>query len=407
MISYEEAKAILLQAGQEKGCDTEYCSLLESLGQVCAQDVSAPLDIQPFDNSAMDGFAIRREDLALATESSFVSLNCCGIIAAGDAMPDRPLEVGTCMEIMTGAPVPLGADAVIPVERVQINEKQVFFKEIPQDGDHIRRAGEDFKKDMPVLKAGQRLRAQHIMPLAALGVDRLNIYKKPRVVFLATGKELVDDLSKELKTGQIYNSNRPYGLAVLKSMGVKCESAPTIPDDVRGFKSLLQSYMDQGIDLIISSGAVSAGKFDFVRKGLEDMGAEILFHKVKIRPGKPNLFARLPNGTLYFGLPGNPAATAVGLRFFVQPCIRAMMGVEPEEPIRARLASDFTKKPGFQIVLKAHASVNKEACYEVELYKGQASFMVHPFLEMNCWSIVPENQEKMNAGDLVEIYPLL
>jgi molybdopterin molybdotransferase len=402
MISYEDAKAIILQNGRDKEQSTHLVPLEQSVGSVCATDVKAPINIQAFDNSAMDGFAIRRDGL----EEDGGALINTGLIAAGDPVPDVPLNSGECIEIMTGAPMPPGADAVVPVENIEVNSDRVTIKKTPDAGDHIRYAGADFKAGMDVLSSGDLIHPQHIMPLAALGVDKVHVYKRVKVALLMTGDELVEDLSQELKSGQIYNSNRPYSLAALEAMGVDCAISQVMPDRPDLFSKLLHDLSEQDVDCIISSGAVSAGKFDFVRKGLEDAGAEILFHKVKIKPGKPNLFARLPNGTLYFGLPGNPVSTTAGLRFFVEPCLRAMMNREGEKPVRAIARSAFKKRGDLRMFLKAHVSSDEEGRLNVELLDGQASFMVRPFLSMNCWAVAPENTENIAVGDCIDIYPL-
>lgn len=402
MISYEDAKNIVIEAGKVRGCKAEMLLTQKTVGRIAAQDIQAPIDIQPFDNSAMDGFAVRLDNFC----AEGCTLKKAGMIAASDAVPKETIQVGTCIEIMTGAPTPPGAEAVIPVELVEIDGDQVYFKGRSNIGANIRRAGEDFQKGMGVLKEGQVIHPQHIMPLAALGIDKVEVYKKPRAVFLATGNELVEDLSQDLKSGQIYNSNRPYGLAALEAMGVECIEVPSIPDDPARFEMLLNSLIQQDVDFIISSGAVSAGKFDFVREGLEKAGAEILFHKVKIKPGKPNLFARLPNGTLYFGLPGNPVATTAGLRFFVQPCLRAMMGMGEEKPVQAKVMTPFKKREGLRMFLKARAESWEDGLLTVDLLEGQASFMVSPFLTMNCWAVAAEDVEEIKAGDIVDLYPL-
>ena len=406
MISYEKARAILLDAaaGYAAGykAKTEIISLERCIGAICAENIIAPLDVQPFDNSAMDGFAVRLCDL----QDNGGVLEITSLIAAGDAVPEEEIQAGRCIEIMTGAPVPPGTEAVIPVELAKVQGDKVHFKARPRKRANIRRAGEDFKKNMKVLNAGQRIEPQHIMPLATLGIAKIKTYQKPQAAFLATGRELVDNLSAELQSGQIYNSNRPYGVAALSAMNVDCVEDRTIADDPEIFDTYLQEFMEQNLDLIVSSGGVSAGKFDFVRKGLEKIGAEILFHKVKIKPGKPNLFARLPNGMLYFGLPGNPVATAAGLRFFVEPCVRVMIGMEQEKPVKAKLATPFKKRGGLKIFLKAHVESSKEGSLSVDLLEGQASFMVSPFLNMNCWAVAPEGVEEMKAGDIVDIYSL-
>ncbi len=402
MISYKKAKQIVQNAGQRYSCKTETINLRKAAGRVCAKNLRAPLDIQPFDNSAMDGFAVRLGDL----KDGGGVLRKCGIVAAGDSVPEKNIETGTCVQIMTGAPLPPGAQAVVPVENVKIDGDNILFAARPDPGANIRKAGEDFKKGADVLKAGQIIHPQHVMPLAALGIGAIEVFKKPRAAFVSTGRELVDDLSQDLKPGQIYNSNGPYALAALESIGVDCVSVQTVADDPAQFELALKNLKTQDVDIIISSGAVSAGAFDFVRAALEKIGAEILFHKVKIKPGKPNLFARLPNGALYFGLPGNPVATAAGLRFFVQPCLRAMMGMKEEKPVRGIAAGNFKKRPGLKMFLKARAESQEDGTLAAHLLEGQESFMVSPFLHMNFWAVASEDSEEIKAGDIMDLYPL-
>lgn len=371
------------------------------------QDVKAPLSIQPFDNSAMDGFAIRIEDLKKATKDAPVTLKKSGIIAAGDPVSTKQLKSRTCIQIMTGAPVPKGADAVVPIEHVELHGDDVLFKDKPKEHANIRFAGEDFKKSDVLLKAGDRLGAAHILPLATLGIHQFQVYKKPRVAFMATGRELVDDFSTPLKSGQIYNSNRPYALAFLESLGCELKSCETVQDDPKDFSDKLSCIMKNDVDIAISSGAVSAGEFDFVKAGLEKIGAEILYHKIKLKPGKPNLLARLPNGTLYFGLPGNPVASAVGLRFLVVAAIRAMLGQDIEQPLHARAMSKFSKKAGLHMILKGRSESWEDGSLTVDILDGQASFMVSPFLKMDSWIHVPEGLDEVKAGDCMSVYPLI
>ncbi|MEZ5903398.1 MAG: molybdopterin molybdotransferase MoeA [Alphaproteobacteria bacterium] len=406
MISYKEARNILLDQAGKHSLETEVLPIQEAMGRVCAEKLLAPIDIQPFDNSAMDGFAVILSDLKGASETSPVQLQKSNVIAAGDAVPDQPLQAGNCIHIMTGAPLPLAANAVVPIELVTVKDDVIEFTSSPVANANIRRAGEDFKKGMTVLEVGQRVEPQHIMPLATLGIDKIKVYKKLRAAFLATGRELVDDLSAELESGKIYNSNRPYGVAALSAMHVDCVEQCTIADDTQSFDQILHDLMDQKLDIIISSGAVSAGEFDFVRAGLEKIGAEILFHKIKIKPGKPNLFARLPNGTFYFGLPGNPVATAAGLRFFVQPFLQKIMKQSEEKPLYAKAKTPFSKKSGLQIFVKSSMESQRNGELGVSFLDGQASFMVSPFLSMNCWGVVSEEVTEIKVGDIVEIYPL-
>ena len=406
MLTYDEAKSIVLAAGIAHSLKTQVVKTADISGYVCAKDINAPISVQPFDNSAMDGFAVLHDDIADVAENNPIILKCVMVIAAGDPIPDAQIKSGECAQIMTGAPVPVGVDSVVPIECVSVDGDNIVFTQEAVQGSHIRKAGEDFQKGAPVLKSGDALGVQHIMALATLGVSEVEVFRKPRVVSLTTGKELVDNLSAELESGQIYNSNGPYIKAALKVLGAEIVSCATVDDDLSVFQGKLEDLMKDDVDVVISTGAVSAGAFDFVKEALENIGAEILFHKVLARPGKPILFARLPNGTLYFGLPGNPAASSVGLRFFVSAALRAMRSQEAEKPSHAKLMTPFSKKEGWRMFLKAKTEGWEDGLLTVDLFAGQASFMVSPFLQMNCWAVAKEDCGALKAGDIVDVYPL-
>ncbi|MGN7439386.1 MAG: molybdopterin molybdotransferase MoeA [Alcanivorax sp.] len=406
MISFDEAQKIVWDTALAHKVGIESVPVSAIDGRICAETIEAPLSIQPFDNSAMDGFAVRLSDLERVAEDRPVTLRKTAVIAAGDAPPEVAIKSGECAHIMTGAPVPPGAEAVVPVELVKQNGEYITFRAQPKSSTNIRRAGEDFKKGDQLLKAGDHLSTAHILSLATLGISEVKVFQKPRAAFLATGKELVDDLSISLKPGQVYNSNRPYGVAALEAMGADCIASRTLQDEAEHFSKTLDELKALDLDIIVSSGAVSAGEFDFVKEGLKQAGAEILYHKTRLKPGKPNLLALLPNGTLYFGLPGNPVASAVGLRFFVDAAIRAMMGQEPEKPIYAKAMNKFSKKSGLHMILKGRSESWEDGSLTIDLLDGQASFMVSPFLKMDCWVHIPEDVEMIKAGDVVDIYPL-
>ncbi|MGH1378735.1 MAG: molybdopterin molybdotransferase MoeA [Alphaproteobacteria bacterium] len=406
MITYDEAKSIVIEAGKAHDLSVVTVPTAKIVGHVCAKDVSAPISVQPFDNSAMDGFAVRYCDVSCAKEGVPVTLDRILVIAAGDPVPDIEIKDGECGQIMTGAPVPDGVDTVIPVECVAIDGDKVIFTQPPVQGSNVRKAGEDFKQGEVVLRRGDVLGAQHIMALATLGVAEVEVFKKPKIACITTGKELVDNLFEDLESGKIYNSNGPYIENALFALGADVLPCGTVADDLDVFKSKLKCIMENDVDVVISTGAVSAGEFDFVSKALDDMGAVILFHKIMARPGKPILFARLPNGTLYFGLPGNPAASSVGLRFFVTAALRAMKSQGEEKPQHAKLMTPFSKKEGWRMFLKAKKESWEDGLMTVDLFAGQASFMVSPFLQMNCWAVAKEGDETLKAGEIIDVYPL-
>lgn len=385
--------------------ETERIALADTVGRVCAEDVFAGLDVQPFDNSAMDGFAVRLAEFPAAATA--VRLKKAGVMGAGRVCEGAVLEDGCCWHVMTGAPLPTGTEAIVPIENTALDGDFVVFNEKPAAGQHIRYAGEDFKKGARVLSAGDRVSVGHILPLATLGIADLVVYKKPRILFIPTGDEIVDDLRKDLRNGEIYNANRFYAFSFLTACGVEVTIHDTIRDDPERFVAALRMAEREKYDAIVSSGAVSAGSFDFVREGLEKSGARILYHKIKLKPGKPNLLAELSSGALYFGLPGNPVATAVGLRFFVTEALRVSRKQKPEPPVYARVMNGFSKKPGLYMVLKGKLEYWEDGSITVDILDGQESFRVSPFLSMDCWIHVAEDKGAIKSGEVVEISPLL
>lgn len=404
MISYNEAIRTIEEMASALKPGTETVMLDAAVGRVCAVDLRAGQDIQPFDNAAMDGFAVRVADLANATPATPVRLQKMGVVGAGIDPGGLSFVQGGCWHIMTGAVLPEGTEAIVQIEQAVMEGESVTFTAPAVRGQHIRTAGEDFKKDSPLLSCGEKISVAYILPLATLGVAVVEVYKKPRILFISTGAEIVDDLSVPLQRGQIYNSNKFYASAFLSACGAEIITPDTLYDDPDSFLNILKD--EHKYDLIVSSGAVSAGHFDFVREGLEKAGAEILYHKIAMKPGKPNLLAKLPSGALYFGLPGNPVATAVGLRFFVAHALRIMYRQNPDAPVYARAMNGFSKKNNLHMILKGKLEYWEDGSMTVEILDGQESFKVSPFLRMDCWVHVPEDRNAIKSGDMVEVFAL-
>jgi molybdopterin molybdotransferase len=403
MLSYEQALAII-EANIEPLAPTD-ARPVDALGWVAAADLTCELAVPPFDNSAMDGFALRSQDTAGADEASPVTLKVTGTVLAGDAGEATASE-GSAHEIMTGAPVPAGYDAVIPVELVPIERDTdgrpiaVEISELVAAGRNLRKAGEDFATGNPLLTAGQSIGPNQIMGMTATGVAAFSARRKPVAAAITTGNELTD--AGKLERGMIHDSNGPYLGAAIPLMGADCIGVHRTSDSAREMIDLVEGLKDQ-VDVVITTGGVSAGRMDFVPKALELMGADILFHRVAIRPGKPALFARLPDGTWFFGLPGNPIAVAVGLRFFVTPALRILQGLPPEQYRLARLKETVHKKQGLKFFAKARLTATADGSLEVEVLPGQESFKIKPLMEANCWAVVPAETDSMKAGSMVEI----
>lgn len=409
MIGYDEAIRIIEAQGKQHGLTPETISLDEIANRICAEDILAPIANQPFDNSAMDGFALKAEDLSGAANDNPVTLEVIGRIIAGAAEVFRAPSHGQCYEIMTGAPMPPGCDTVVPVEKTEVRKDKVLFRAAPSRDENVRRAGEDFPAGALVARKGMKFNIQHILPLATLGIGQIRVLRKPKVAMLSTGLEVVDDLKTKLDPGKIYNSTGPYLRQMLPALGAETLFYGTVADEPGEFRKKLVQMVSRNVDIIVTTGAVSAGAYDFIRTVLEESGAEVLFHKVRIRPGKPVLFARLPDGgPLFVGLPGNPVASAAGLRFFVYPLMRAMQGLSTEEPQKGLLCNNHNKgKAEFRLFLRAAVRHTGKTTHEVEILQKQQSFMVSSFIEANAWAIAPEGVSEMKAGDLVDFFPFL
>lgn len=408
MLSYHETLDIILNAATPRA--PQKMALDHLTGLVAGETLTGDALVPPFDNSAMDGFAVHSDQIAGATRTHPVVLTVDGSTMAGD----RPATGQRgAWEIMTGAPVPKAYDAVIRIEDSVILEQndagrptRIAITVSGFPGKNIRKAGTDFAPGDRLLDKGMRIGPPQIMALAALGQDQVSVIPAPRAAVISTGKELVDDMDQPLKPGQIRNSNAPYLLAGLRALDCPAVNAGTIFDDPEKFDQKINALRQQDFDLILSSGAVSMGRHDFIPDGLRRQGAEILCHKAAIRPGKPILFARLPDGAFYFGLPGNPIAAAVGLRFFAYPLIRKLRGQRPETPVVARLKNAFTKESPFRFFQKARCHHDSEGQLHVEVLPGQESYKISPLLQQNCWAVIPETGLNLRAGHLVDVYPL-
>lgn len=394
------AQRIILDAcSQGQG---ESCHSTSALGRILAQSVVSTSALPPFDNSAMDGYALGggAEPLPAGSEWPIEGEQAAGDAARGSARG--------AWEIMTGARVPDGLDRVIPVEQAERLEAPVRVRLLADltAGQNVRFAGSDVAVGETVLVAGSLLAPHHLMLLAALGVASVSVASRPRVAVLCTGRELVDDPATPLASGQIRNSNGPFLAARIPRAGAELVHAETVSDDVDAFLAAVGRARAAGARIVVSTGAVSMGRYDFVPEALQRLGAEVLFHKIAIRPGKPLLFARLPDGTLFFGLPGNPIAVAVGLRFFVEPALRAMLGLPRERPWQVPLAASFTKKPRLHFYLKSRVEVNAQGQLTATALTGQESYRIRPLAEANAWVGIPIDAMTLPAGTLVDTYGL-
>lgn len=411
---YAEALAKLASSAGEAKVGTETIAFAQGLGRRASRDHLATLTLPPFDNSGVDGYCFSSTQTSRASSEQPLQFKIAGTLFPGDVPPESTPS-GCAWEIMTGAPFPRDCDCSVkvedtPAERNEIGQViSISLKAPVLRGENVRRAGADFSPGAAILSRGEKIRAEHLMALAANGVMNLDVFKRPRVVIVPTGSELVA-VGGELKPGQIYNSTQPYLVAALSALGCDVESKAILRDDPQVFATLLSELKDSPPDIVITTGAVSMGKADFVRPGLEAAGGKVHFHRVEIRPGKPILFSKFDEASgarapfVAFGLPGNPVSSVVGVRFFVEPYLRALLGLPEEKPVMARVSNDYKKPTALRCFLKASYAVS-DLVPTTEILSGQPSFMTKPLLKASSWAIVPEGISEVNRGDVIALYP--
>lgn len=405
--SYSDALTAILECGAVRELSTEQVPLEQSIGRTCAATLRAEHPVPEFPNSAMDGFALISEQTMLARPDHPVLFNVVGSIAAGDLGVLHPQPEGA-WEIMTGAPVPAGYDAVIKLEDVdQVLDSEGRVEAIKvfrpvSEGENYRDAGEDFQVGDLITEQGLILGAEQVLALATFGHPKIEVKRKPRIAILSTGKEIVP-VGTALAYGQIWNSTGPFLHSSLSALGADVKSYGIVADQPQTFIEKIKMILSEPVDVVITTGAVSVGKYDFVADALKEIGVNIRFSKVAIRPGKPILFGELNPGPVFFGLPGNPVSTAVGLRFFVQPYLERLSGQAQEKSGLARLVNAQNKPEGFTVFYKAKIDRDDPKAL---ILPGQSSFMVSPLLKANAWVKLSQGQARTESNTEVEFFPM-
>ncbi|WP_347221339.1 molybdopterin molybdotransferase MoeA [Mycolicibacterium poriferae] len=372
--------------------------LADALGLVLADDVVAPLSLPGFDNSAMDGYAVLATDVAAAGENTPVRLPVAEDIPAGRT--DIPtLAAGTAHRIMTGAPLPAGATAVVPVEATDGATDTVTIRSAPREGQHVRRAGEDVTAGSTVLRAGQVVTPAALGLAAALGLGELTVVPRQRVLVVSTGTELVGP-GVPLQPGQIYESNGVMLAAAVRDAGAEVAASPMTGDDVDVFRETLRGHAADA-DLILTTGGVSAGAYEVVKDALGGSG-DVEFVKVAMQPGMPQGAGRL-DGVPVVTLPGNPVSALVSFEVFVRPALRVAMGrPDAERPRReAVLTEDLTSPRGKRQFRRG--VLDGDA---VTSYGPPASHHLRWLASANCLLELGEDVDSVNAGSRVQVWDL-
>lgn len=401
MIAYAEALRIVMEAAAL--LPDEAVALDQACGRTLSAPVYSPQCVPPFDNSAMDGFALRLDGSTATAGSEF---DVAGWQAAGDA---ASVAGNGAWEIMTGARLPDGLDSVVPVEQVEVlcseggRPLRIRLRANVAPQQFVRLRGQDVQSGEQVLAEGECLDLNALSLLHAIGAGQVRVRVRPRAAVIATGKELVSQAGQALQSGQIRDSSRPALIARLQLAGAQVVADALVGDDAAAFDQAMDQALAGGAHVLVSTGAVSAGRYDFIPAALQARGAQILFHKVAIRPGKPVLFARLPCGALYFGLPGNPVSTAVGQRFFVEPLLRDMLGLPAEVALRLPLLAAADKPEGLRFHARARVEVDASGQLGVRVLAGQESFRLKSSLQANAWAVLDEAGSHAPAGTPVQV----
>lgn len=397
-LSLEEALAKALDAAYAID-DVEQVSIFEANNRILAHDLVATLDVPPWDNSAMDGYAVNVEDLSGSNE-----LEVQGIITAG-MEADTPLQKGKAFKIMTGAPIPNNANAVVMVENTSECNGNVEINKRPIAHENIRKMANDIACGDTLVHKGTRLRAEHLMLLSSQGKCKIDVFRKLRVGVVATGSELAAPGESRAAT-QIFESNRVGIASILQNENVELIDFGIVEDNEVSLRELFIEASKR-VDVMVSSGGVSVGDADYVKDIIAELGS-IDFWKVAVKPGKPFALGKI-NNTLFCGLPGNPVSSFVTAKLLVVPVIKKMQGeAKPHEPlfINATITTPLKRRAGRRDFQRATMAKNAQGEWEVTPFKSQSSGVMTSITSANCLMIVPEEVSELKEGDTVQVMPL-
>ena len=395
MVSFEEARNVILSSISPVG--TERIHLLDAAGRVIAEDVAAPWDMPLWDNSAMDGYAVRAADCGTTP----CTLRVSGFLPAGAKADGVRVEPGCAVRIMTGAPTPEGCDAVVPVEETDNGDREVMLNEPVKKGQHIRFRGEDVAAGLTFVRAGSIIRPPEINMLAGFGMALVPVYRRPTVAILSTGDELVE-LGATPGPGEIVNSNTLSLAAAVREAG----GTPLIIGIARDTRESHLEKLREGLktDVLITSAGVSAGDRDLVRDVLEELGARQVFWKVGTKPGGPTAFA-LHGTTLVFSLPGNPVSTMITFEEFVRPALLAMQGHRRVlRPLfKAILREELNKKAGKVQIARIRLERVDGRWYATSAGNQQTAIL-KTMVDAEAIAVLPAESTRFAAGDEVDVH---
>ena len=407
MISYKQSQ-IILKNSKIKIKD-EIIKTNNCLNRVSSSNINSNVNNPLGDNAAFDGYAINSKDTKNLSKKKTKLFKILGIVAAGDKPYHKKIKKFQTVEIMTGGLLPKGFDTIIPIEQIihypnKKNPKYIVINKRIKKYQHVRFKGSDYKKNDLLIKKGTILQSNHILALKTLGIKNIKVKKIPNILFFSTGNEITNE--DKVPSWKVRNSNNHYIRSKDKFFLFNFFDGGILRDkDELVFEKQIKKVLNSKIDIIITSGAVSAGKFDYVPRIIKKFNLSNHFKGVAIRPGKPILFAKIAGKQkAIFGLPGNPISSAACFRFFVYPYLENLLGVVKEKPIKAILKNEFIKKENFTRFVKSKLNTTKDGKIEVEILKGQESFRVQSFVKSNIWTMLPSGKARFKKNQIVDCF---
>ena len=412
MIQYKEAlniiKKISLKLASEK------VTILNSVSRICDSDIRS-YSINPlYNNTAFDGFAVIADETKGASSTNPKKFKIIKTIAAGDSPKIKNYSKNSVIEIMTGGLVPKPFDSVLAVEKAQYypNKERpthIIISKKVKKFSFIRFAGEDYQLNDLVVKKGEVIQPKHIMALTTLGIKNIKVKKKPKITFLSTGNELVNYKSKNIFPWQVRNSNNHYFKSFGENLNFRVIDRGIVKDNKpEKLKKILKMLKNSDTDIIVSSGAISAGRFDFIPQFISKFGFKKCFKGVTIKPGRPILLSKHRHkNKLFFGLPGNPISCAAGFRFFIYPLLRRSLGMKQEKYLKAKLINKYSKVKNFTHFVRCYIKIDNKGLVRLKVLQGQQSNRIKSFIKANCWGIFPNGKSQFIKGDIIDWVPLI
>ena len=411
MIKYQEAIKIINKISLKLPDEKIFTS--SSLNRICSKNILSKTKNPLSNNTAFDGFALIAKETRGLSRKRIKKFKILKSIGAGDNPKIKNYQKNSTVEIMTGAVIPKPFDSIVPVEKIKYFPSKQKPTHIIVDHEikkfsFIRFAGEDFNLKDIVIKKGELIQPKHIMALTTLGIKSLYVKKKPKIIFFGTGNEIVDYKKKSIYNWEVRNSNNHYFMSFGKSLHYQIIDGGVIKDNQqRKLNEKIKKTLKSDIDIFVTSGAISAGKFDFIPELIKKLDFKTYFKGVSIKPGRPIMMSKFKRKEkLFFGLPGNPISCAAGFRFFIYPLLRNSLGMLKEEKFKAKLINKYSKRKDFTHFARCLLNVNSKGLVELRVLQEQQSHRIKSFAKANCWGIFPSGKDQFKSGDIIEWVPL-